>query len=262
MKRIISLILSIMLLASLCSCGAQIQPLPETTTEAPEPEVTFTSVSRSQEFKDENGRTVYIVDAELPSLSLNGDTSAFTAVNARLAEVFDKYAQTATSNIKNAAAFMDARDSDKPWCMKIRYQEKYVGEDFVSLIYRTSFSMYGSDTRTFSETFEGCTVNMKTAEKCAVLQFAVIDFDEAREKLAEIIVEKARKNFYTDGSVTESQLQTIANTFNPDDFWYDDGNIVYFLNRSQVVPNENLYYECTITPEDYAGILDFTKELD
>lgn len=258
MKKITALFLCLTLLASLCACSVQIRELPEITTEEPEPTSSLTTVTRTQEYKDSNGRVVYVIDAQLPCLSGEGDL--INAVNASLAEIFDKYSKLAASNIENVSDFMDARESDKPWSIKIRYTEKYVGEDYVSVFYSVYRSSYGPDSQFPSESHEACTVSMKTSERLSLLHFAVEDSETARDKLIEKICEMAKRNFYTDGSITESQLQAVADTFDAWSYWYADGTVSYFFARNQIVPGETGDYVCKLKPSDYAGILDFSLQ--
>ena len=62
---------------------------------------------QTKEFKDANGRTVYVVDVVLPEISENIEQSMIDYVNGVTNKFFENACDQAESNIESASSFMD-----------------------------------------------------------------------------------------------------------------------------------------------------------
>ncbi len=255
MKKTVCIFFCIAFIISLCSCSG-IQKLPDNLTKTQSgSDITVTATKKYQEFKDETGKVVYIVDMELPQLESKSNSYSAEIINASLISIFEEYCEAARSNIENASDFMASRSSDKPWCLKLRCDESDARENVTSFLFRMGFSMYGSDSVALSS-YKSIVFGTKTGEIKNLLSFCVEEESVSREKLIAKIVEKAKREFYTDGSISDEQLELIASTFDPQNFWCKDGKILYYVDRGTIVSDESSYYVCELSPSDYSGILD------
>lgn len=258
MKKTICIFFCITLLFSLCSCSG-IQKLPDdmTVTQSSS-DITVTTIKKYEEFKDASGKVVYVVDAELPQIESGIDIHIAELINNSVQNIFYEYCTTARSNTENASDFMAAQNSDKPWYMKLRCDESNVEENVTSFLFRTGFSRFGAESLALSS-YRSIVFGTKTGEIKNLLSFRVEEESVSREKLIAKIVEKAKRGFYTDGSASDEQLELIASTFDPNNFWCKDGKVLYFVGRGLIAPGESTYYICELTPNDYSGILDLNS---
>ncbi len=100
---------------------------------------------------------------------------------------------------------------------------------------------------------------MKTGEILNLLSFAGDEKDAARQQLIEIVQKKSVTGFYAGNTLTEEQLQLIADTFDENNFWYKDGVFSYFFDRATIAQNDSGYYVCELKPSDYSGILSLER---
>ena len=195
---------------------------------------------------------------EIPQLS-GGAGYPTDKINSALKLMFVHKSDEAKNNIKNAAEFMDSQSSDQPWSTKLTYELKYMDESIVSFLCNIYFSYFGPDTLVPSHTAVGVCVDMKTGEILNLLSFAGDEKDSARQQLIEIVQKKSVTGFYAGNTLTEEQLQLIADTFDESNFWYKDGVFSYFFDRATIAQNESGYYVCEMRPSDYSGILSLER---
>ena len=127
MKRIFSMVLIFAVLFSFASCR-NIDELNEettvpTTTVAPP---VVKEKKQQKEFRDKNGRTVYVVDVVLPEISENIEENIIRYVNDVTDKFFRDACVLAEENIESAAEFMDKFNSDMPWKKTISFEAKYI----------------------------------------------------------------------------------------------------------------------------------------
>lgn len=261
MKKLISVLLAAAALLSLCSCSGKSIKFGDDITQTTEAIPGLPSVETTQdkrEFKDESGRTVCLVTGEIPQLS-GGAGYPTDKINSALKLMFVHKSDEAKNNIKNAAEFMDSQSSEQPWSTKLTYELKYMDESIVSFLCNIYFSYFGPDTLVPSHTAVGVCVDMKTGEILNLLSFAGDEKDAARQQLIEIVQKKSVTGFYAGNTLTEEQLQLIADTFDESNFWYKDGVFSYFFDRATIAQNDSGYYVCELRPSDYSGILSLER---
>lgn len=270
MKKFICIILALAALLSLCSCTG-IKNLPDgtaTSAAGGSGRPSLDSVNDKRELKDESGRTVYIVQGDIPQFS-GGTGYPTDTVNSTVKAIFVNSVNEAKMNIANAAEFMDSQGSSEPWSTKIDYELKYLDENIASFVCNILFSYFGPDAAIPSQEAVGCCVDLRTGERLNLLSFAVGDKDEARERLTAIIQEKAAANFFPGREMTAEELQLLADSFDENDFWYKDGKFCYFIDRAlisvsgsdfggSVVASD--FYVCELTASDYAGLLSLDRQ--
>lgn len=264
MKKFICIILALAALLSLCSCSG-VKNLPDgtATSAGGSSRPSLDSVNDKRELKDESGRTVYIVQGDIPQFS-GGTGYPTDTVNSTVKAIFVSSVNEAEMNIANAAEFMDSQGSSEPWSTKINYELKYLDENIASFVCNILFSYFGPDAAIPSQEAVGCCVDLHTGERLSLLSFAVGDKDEARERLTAIIQEKAAASFFPGREMTAEELQLLADSFDENDFWYKDGKFCYFIDRALISVSGSAvssdFYVCELTASDYAGLLSLDRQ--
>lgn len=257
MKRIFSVALVIAVLFSLASCRnineLQNETSAPTTTAAPP---VIKEKKQSREFKDENGRTVYVVDVSLPEISENLEQYIIDYINGVTDKFFEDACVQAEKNIPSAAEFMDTQNSDKPWKRTISFETTYVSGYFVSFLIKESLSYYGSsnnDPSVYSKCFmirDGSPLNAAyfTDEPDAP--------ETAASYITDLFKERAKTDFYEDGfELSETKLAAFDDAVSLDNFYLTENGMAFFVSRGAIDPYEpSGIYTAEFTWDELAGL--------
>ena len=143
MKKAVSILLIIALLFSFAACGKKVNGENLTTTETTVPPPVIEKQSHSKKFKNDDGKTVFTVDVEVPQITGNCDESVMKYINTLSLEMFDDACDFAESNLQNAEKFMASSGSDSPWSKKITVETTYADSRFVCFLMKEYFSIGG-----------------------------------------------------------------------------------------------------------------------
>ncbi len=257
MKRIISMALIIAVLFSFASC----RNLNEVTEETTAPTTTVAppvvkEKKQKKEFKDKNGRTVYIVDVTLPEISENLEEYIINYVN----DVTDKFYRDACAqaekNIESASEFMDRFGSDKPWKKTISFEATHVSGYFVSFLIKESLSYYGSDGNNPS-VYSRC---FHVQEGNPVNAAYFTDEPEVPEiatgYIIDLLKERAKKDFYADGyKISEENLANFDEAVTLESFYLTENGMTFFVSRGAIDPYElSGLYKAEFTWDELAGL--------
>lgn len=256
MKRILSIVLVIAVLFSLASCR-NINELYEETT-APSTAVAPPVVKENKqqkEFKDENGRTVYVVDVVLPEISENLESHIINYVNGVINEFFEDACAQAEKNIDSASEFMDKYDSDKPWKKTINFETTYISGYYVSFLIEESLSYYGSsdnDPSVYSRCFE---VQNGNPVNAAYFTEDPETPEIAKGYIIDMLKGRAKTDFYRGVELGESQLAAFDEAVTLNDFYLTEDGMVFYVRRAAIDPEEVAgIYKAEFSWDELAGL--------
>lgn len=259
MKRILSIAFILAILFSFTACRNIDELKKETTTAVPTTTAAPPVVKekkQTKEFKDKNGRTVYVVDVVLPEISKNVEKSMVDYINSVTNGFFEDACVQAEKNIKSAAEFMDSSKSDKPWRKTISFEATYVSGYYVSFLIRESLSYYGSgnnDPSVYAKSFsirEGNPLNAAYfTDNPDVPEIAL-------GNIADLLRSRAKNDFYEEAfEFDELKLAAFDTAVSLDDFYLTENGIAFFVSRSAIDPYENTgIYTAEFTWDELSGL--------
>lgn len=248
MKHILSILLIFALLFSFAACRniADLEKPTETTTTTIAPPV-IEEIKKTKEFKDENGRVVYVVDVILPEISENCDENVREYINTVINQAFESACEGAEKNINAAASFMDKSDSKEPWTEKITFETTYLTNRFVCFLTEYSLSYYGdAEVEPVCDTF--C-FDLQEGEVCDTMYFAAAP--DTEEDIAEYIGDYLYRNppadFY-DGimGLTASQHEALKTVVDIENFYITENGIGFYFDKFLIDANESGVYRFEI----------------
>ncbi len=259
MKRILSIALIFALLFSLAACRNIDELKKETTTAVPTTTAAPPVVNEKKqvkEFKDDNGRTVYVVDVVLPEISENLEQSVIDYVNGVTNKFFEDACVQAEKNIASAAEFMDANNSDKPWKKTISFESTYISGYFVSFLISESMSYYGSsdnDPSVYAKCFhvqEGNPLNAAYFTDNPDVPEIALGY------IADLLRSKAKNGFYEDGlELNETKLATFDEAVSVENFYLTENGMAFYVSRGAIDPYENSgIYKAEFTWDELSGL--------
>lgn len=238
MKRVLSAALIFAILFLFASCRNINELYPETTTAVPPVTAAPPVVSekkQTKEFKDANGRTVYVVDVVLPEISENIRQSMIDYVNGVINKFFEDACTLAQSNLESASSFMDKHNSDKPWRNTITFETKYVSGYFVSFLIKDSLSYYGSSDNSPS-VYSRC-FHVQEGNPVNAVYFTDVpeNPDIVQGYIADLLKERARTNFYGyEYDLDEKMAAAFDNAVSIDNFYLTENGMGFYVSRSAV----------------------------
>ena len=259
MKCFISLALALVLLFSLAACSSdEIQT--ETTETQKTVETTlhqlvFDSQKEAKEFKDENGRVVYTVEANIPKIKKNADEAFAEYVNNYFLLIFSDACEFAEKNTSNAASFMDSNSSDTPWSKKIDFEVKFSDSRYVSFVINEYFSMLGEEVE---PSVKSVTFDISKGEPLTLPDFAHEDYSLGDiEKLIEekFLLPKVVFYFFNGSEPNEEQHQLVRDAFNAENFYLTDNGISFYCSEYIINPQRSGTFICDFSWEDVAPVL-------
>ena len=258
MKRILSIALMIAILFSFASCRNINEVYEETTAVEQEtlPPPVVTEKKQTKEFKDSNGRTVYVVDVVLPEISENIEQRMIDYVNGVINKFFEDACVQAEMSIESASSFMDSYNSDKPWKRTISFETTRVSGYYVCFLIKESLSYFGSSDNTPS-VYTKC-FQVRVEEPVNALYFTdnPDDPDTALSYIADLLKARGVNRFYRENiPLDESQLAAFDDAVSLDRFYLTDNGMAFYVDRGAIDPDENseIYAE-EFTWEELAGM--------
>lgn len=259
MRRILSICMVAIILFSFASCRNINELNEETTTASPTTTAAPPVVNKkkqTKEFKDENGRTVYVVDVVLPEISENIEESMVDYINSVTNKFFEDACVQAEKNIKSAANFMDSSKSDKPWKKTISFETTYVSGYYLSFLISESMSYFGSSNNTpsvYAKTFsikEGNPIN------AAYFTGSPDTPEIALGYIADLLRDKAKTDFYEDGfELNEIKLAAFDDAVSVDDYYLTENGMVFYVSRGDIDPYEPAgVFEAEYSWDDLSGM--------
>lgn len=258
MKRALSIVMMIAILFSFASCRNINDVYEETTTAVQEtlPPPVVKEKKQTKEFKDENGRTVYVVDVVLPEISENIEPRMIDYVNRVINKFFEDACVQAELNVESASSFMDSYNSDKPWKRTTSFEATRVSGYFVCFLIKESLSYFGSSDNTPS-VYTKC-FQVQEEEPVNALYFAVNPDDPAAALgyITDLLKSRGENGFYRENiSLNETQLAAFDEAVSLDRFYLTDDGMTFYVDKTSIDPdgNSGIYAE-NFTWEELEGM--------
>ncbi|MBR3819505.1 MAG: hypothetical protein IKJ41_10240 [Clostridia bacterium] len=259
MKRVLSITMILAVLFSFASCRNIKELNEETTTVSPivtaAPPI-VNEKKQSKEFKDANGRTVYVVDVVLPEISENIEQSMIDYVNGVINKFFEDACTQAQSNLEAASNFMDKHNSDKPWRNTITFEAKYVSGYFVSFLIKDSLSYYGSSNNSPSVYSRCFQVQEGNPVNAAYFTDVPENPEVATSHIADLLKSRANANFYGYYyDIDEEILAAFDEAVSIENFYLTENGMAFYVSKSAVdqYEIEGIYTE-EFTWDELAGL--------
>lgn len=244
MKRLLSIFLIFTLLFALASC-TNIEDWEKQKAEqsAAQTEITATTGKppvvkknkQSKKFKDENGKTVYVVEVVLPEISKNCEEHVAEFINKVTNNVFEEACTDAEMNVQSASSSMKSSGSKTPWSCEIDFETTYLSGSYVCFLIEEKLSYFGvEDTE---PTYETICFNVQTGAQCSALDFAPDPSleEEITAFLADYMMENAPYDFYPEyAGITQEQVAKIGEVFDINSFYITEEGMGFYFERRLV----------------------------
>lgn len=259
MKRVLSIALISAVLFSFASCRNINELRKETTTAVPTTTAAPPVVKekkQTKEFKDEKGRTVFVVDVVLPEISENIEQRMIDYVNSVTNRFFEDACVQAEKNIDSASKFMDTYDSDKPWKKTISFESTYISGYFVSFLISESLSYYGTSGNAPSVYTKCFQVQDEEPVNAAYFTDNPDTPEIALGYIADLLKSRAKTGFYIEGiELDEPELAAFDDAVSLDNFYLTEDGMAFYVNRGAIDPYEiSDVYTAEFTWDELAGL--------
>lgn len=262
MKRYISIILIPVLCLAFASCSVKDKNNPDVsalttevpTTSLPKPDLGFEEYSK--DFTDENGRVVYTVKAVLPKITGNIPETTADYLNGIFYGIFESACDSAEINIGNAAAFMDAQNSQNPWSRSIDYSINLSDGQYFSFTVKEYFSMFGSTE--VEPSMKGYVFDIVKGVPCTLYDFTYENhsYDNVKQILVDNFICKDVSTVMFDGKpLTEEENKIVHDVFDSGNFYLTDKGIGFYLSMNSIDPNRFGTLVTLYTWQDIAVVL-------
>lgn len=246
MKRLLSIFLIFTLLFALASCtniedwekqkaeqsAAQAESTAPATTGKPP---VVKENKQSKKFKDENGKTVYVVEVVLPEISKNCEESVAEFINKVTNDVFEKACTDAEMNVPSASSYMSSSGSKTPWSCEIDFETTYLSSRYVCFLIEEKISYFGvEDTE---PTYQTKCFNVQTGKECSVWDFAPDPSleEEITAFLTDYMMDNAPYDFYPEyAGLTQQQVARLGEVFDINSFYITEEGMGFYFERSLV----------------------------
>ena len=276
MKRLTSILLIFVLIFALASCGKienweEHQAEKQSVTEASQTTKKAGTTAKppvvkkdkkSKKFKDENGKTVYVVEVTLPEITKNCDEDVAEFINSVTNKIFDEECEAAEMNVPSASSYMKNSGSKTPWSSKLDFETTYLSGRYVCFIIKKTISYFGIESTV--PQYETKCFNVQSGEVCSVWDFACDPSleEEITGFLADYMTKHAPKDFYPEYSgIAQSYVANIKQIFDPNMFYLTDEGIGFYFERSLVVPDTPGVYQRVIPWEELGGYFVHPEEV-
>ena len=238
MKKAVSILLIIALLFSFAACGKKVNGENLTTTETTVPPPVIEKQSHSKKFKNDDGKTVFTVDVEVPRITGNCDESVMKYINTLSLEMFDDACDFAESNLQNAEKFMASSGSDSPWSKKITVETTYADSRFVCFLMKEYFSIGGDAGE---PVWSSRCFDIKREQVCTLFDF-MVDTDNPASGyeilLNDILIPAVRKDFEdTATAIDETAYERFDQIFSSESFYLTEKGFVIFTPKNRLNPS-------------------------
>ena len=238
MKKAVSILLIIALLFSFAACGKKVNGENLTTTETTVPPPVIEKQSHSKKFKNDDGKTVFTVDVEVPRITGNCDESVMKYINTLSLEMFDDACDFAESNLENAEKFMASSGSDSPWSKKITVETTYADSRFVCFLMKEYFSIGGDAGE---PVWSSRCFDIKREQVCTLFDF-MVDTDNPASGyeilLNDILIPAVRKDFEdTATAIDETAYERFDQIFSSESFYLTEKGFVIFTPKNRLNPS-------------------------
>lgn len=238
MKKAVSILLLIALLFSFAACGKKVNGENLTTTETTVPPPVIEKQSHSKEFKNDEGKTVFTVDVEVPRITGNCDESVMKYINTLSLEMFDDACDFAESNLENAEKFMASSGSESPWSKKITFETTYADSRFVCFLMKEFFSIGGDAGE---PVWSSICFDINREQVCTLFDF-MVDTDNPESGyevlLNDILIPAVRKDFEdTATPIDETAYERFDEIFSSESFYLTEKGFVIFTPKNRLNPS-------------------------
>ncbi len=254
MKKIVSILMILTLLFSLCACSGK----GDGETTMPPPVIDETT--QHKEFKDSTGRIVFTVDVVLPQISKNCEENVRNYINKLSFNIFEDACKFAESNIENAAKFMDNHKSENPWTKKITFQTAYSDSRYLCFIIKDALSYFGSET---DPKQKAICFDIRTGEVCNAASFSAFPDDPAKSEKMLIeghIIPTLKEKYYPPAFITDEVLEALPEFFSADDFYFTEDGMAFFFMKNNINPVLEGIYTCKYTWDEISYIYSLPEE--
>lgn len=260
MKRFSGFVLILTLLFSFSACakkleGAEISAARK-TSDGVQAAVRTKSQTLKKTFKDANGRTVFLVETEIPRISGLSDEKLEEQINRRAREIFDDACVFAERNVKNAASFMDVSGSETPWTKKADFEVSYSGPRFLCFVVKEYFSCSKDPPELDYSTL--C-FDLKRRELCSAIDFVKAPTDSSvldKVLLDGLILKKAESDFGEEaGSFSSERRAALKENFGLANFYITENSICFYFNGRSVFPESgDDVYVCELAWDEVSEV--------
>ena len=238
MKKAVSILLLIAPLFSFAACGKKVNGENLTTTETTVPPPVIEKQSHSKEFKNDEGKTVFTVDVEVPRITGNCDESVMKYINTLSLEMFDDACDFAESNLENAEKFMASSGSESPWSKKITFETTYADSRFVCFLMKEFFSIGGDAGE---PVWSSICFDINREQVCTLFDF-MVDTDNPESGyevlLNDILIPAVRKDFEdTATPIDETAYERFDEIFSSESFYLTEKGFVIFTPKNRLNPS-------------------------
>lgn len=217
---------------------------------------------QSKKFKDENGKTVYVVEVVLPEITKNCEKDVADFINKVTNDIFEEACTDAEMNVKSASNFMNSSGSKMPWSCEINFETTYLSGRYVCFLIEKKLSYFGvEDTEPDYET--RC-FNVQTGGLCSVLEFAPDPTleEEITAFLADYMEKNAPRDFHPEyAGITQEQVAKISEVFDINQFYVTDEGIGFYFERCLVAEAFPGIYRRVIPWDELMGYLISPEEI-
>ena len=238
MKKVASILLIFALLFSFAACGKKVTDDNLTTTETTVPPPVIEKQSHSKEFKNNEGKTVFTVDVEVPQITGNCDESVMKYINTLSLEMFDDACDFAESNLENAEKFMASSGSESPWSKRITFETTYADSRFVCFLMKEFFSIGGDAGE---PVWSSICFDINREQVCTLFDF-MVDTDNPESGyeilLNDILIPAVRKDFEdTATAIDETAYDRFDKIFSSEGFYLTEKGFVFYTPKNRLNPS-------------------------
>lgn len=206
---------------------------------------------KTKKFKDERGKTVYVVEVVLPEITRNCEKSVADFINTVTNEIFEEECEKAEMNVSSASNYMQNSESKKPWSSELDFETTYISSKYVCFLIKKTISYFGVEGK--EPKYETKCFNVQTGELCTVWDFAIDPSfeEETTAFLAEYIMKKAPEDLNPEGGgLSQSLVEKIKTVFNPNQFYLTEEGIGFYFERKDIHSDFSGVYQRVIPWEE------------
>lgn len=242
MKKALSIFLAVAMLLSLAACKGKSNDENQTTTYAVP---VIEDSTYSKEFRDENGRVVFTVDATVPQIIDKCDPKVKEYINAKVLEIFNDACEFAQSNLEYAAK------NTEPWSKTITLETTLLDNHYACFLVNDIFSVNG-DTPTLST----LCFDIRKGAPCTLADFAV-NPDEPESCfeffVSDTLAKVLPQRFHNPSYITDEVLDRLDEIVDPDNFYLTEKGMGFYIDKSLVDERLSGNYKITFTWAELMG---------